>query len=102
MQALAREIKLAEATFILPCDAATEARRENKVRIVTVDEEFAFTGRPTFGTALYLYKSESNSKKPAEIMLECVRCHPHWRSQNALQFRQRHSNFTTTSVKISS
>src|SRR2546430_6301332 len=68
MQALAREMNLSETTFILPRDAATEAREGKKVRIFTVEVELPFAGHPTLGTALYLYASES--KKPAEITLD--------------------------------
>jgi trans-2,3-dihydro-3-hydroxyanthranilate isomerase len=70
MQALAREMNLSETTFILPRDAATEAREGKKVRIFTVEQELPFAGHPTLGTALYLYASESNQKKPAEISLD--------------------------------
>src|SRR6266849_10281054 len=70
MQALAREMNLSETTFVLPRDAATEAREGKKVRIFTVEAELPFAGHPTLGTALYLYASESNSKKPAEITLD--------------------------------
>ena len=70
MQALAREMNLSETTFILPRDAATEAGEGKKVRIFTVEEELPFAGHPTLGTALYLYASESNQKKPAEISLD--------------------------------
>jgi trans-2,3-dihydro-3-hydroxyanthranilate isomerase len=70
MQALAREMNLSETTFIFPRDAATEAREGKKVRIFTVEEELPFAGHPTLGTALYLYASESNQKKPAEISLD--------------------------------
>jgi trans-2,3-dihydro-3-hydroxyanthranilate isomerase len=68
MQALAREMNLSETTFILPRDAATEAREGKKVRIFTVEAELPFAGHPTLGTALYLYALES--KKPAEIALD--------------------------------
>ena len=68
MQALAREMNLSETTFILPRDAATEAREGKKVRIFTVEEELPFAGHPTLGTALYLYASES--KKPAQLTLD--------------------------------
>src|SRR6185503_8366573 len=68
MQALAREMNLSETTFILPRDAATEARDGKKVRIFTVEQELPFAGHPTLGTALYLYASEST--KPAEITLD--------------------------------
>ena len=68
MQALAREMNLSETTFILPRDAATEAREGKKVCIFTVEAELPFAGHPTLGTALYLYASEST--KPAEITLD--------------------------------
>jgi trans-2,3-dihydro-3-hydroxyanthranilate isomerase len=55
MQALAREMNLSETTFILPRDAAIEAREGKKVRIFTVSEELPFAGHPTLGTALYLH-----------------------------------------------
>src|SRR5262249_37820099 len=67
---LAREMNLSETTFILPRDAATEARDGKRVRIFTVEQELPFAGHPTLGTALYLYASESNQKKPAEITLD--------------------------------
>jgi trans-2,3-dihydro-3-hydroxyanthranilate isomerase len=70
MQALAREMNLSETTFILPRDAATEAREGKKVRIFTVEAELPFAGHPTLGTALYLYASESIQTKAAEITLD--------------------------------
>jgi trans-2,3-dihydro-3-hydroxyanthranilate isomerase len=70
MQALAREMNLSETTLILPRDTATEAREGKKVRIFTVEEELPFAGHPTLGTALYLYASEANSKKSAQITLD--------------------------------
>jgi len=70
MQALAREMNLSETTFILPRDAATEARDGKRVRIFTVEQELPFAGHPTLGTALYLYASESDSEKPAQITLD--------------------------------
>jgi len=70
MQALAREMNLSETTFILPRDGDTETREGKKVRIFTVEEELPFAGHPTLGTALYLYVSEPNQKKPAEITLD--------------------------------
>jgi trans-2,3-dihydro-3-hydroxyanthranilate isomerase len=69
MQALAREMNLSETTFILPRDAATEAREGKKVRIFTVETELPFAGHPTLGTALYLYASDP-PKKQAEITLD--------------------------------
>jgi trans-2,3-dihydro-3-hydroxyanthranilate isomerase len=70
MQALAREMNLSETTFILPRDAAIEAREGKKVRIFTVEEELPFAGHPTLGTALYLYASDADSKRSAEITLD--------------------------------
>jgi trans-2,3-dihydro-3-hydroxyanthranilate isomerase len=70
MQALAREMNLSETTFILPRDAATEAREGKQARIFTVEAELPFAGHPTLGTALYLYASDSNQKKPIEIALD--------------------------------
>jgi trans-2,3-dihydro-3-hydroxyanthranilate isomerase len=55
MQSLAREMNLAETTFILPRDAAIEAQRGVRVRIFTVQEELGFAGHPTLGTASWLY-----------------------------------------------
>src|SRR5213079_756769 len=57
MQALAREMNLSETTFIMPRDAATEAREGRKVRIFTIEEELPFAGHPTLGTALYLHST---------------------------------------------
>ena len=70
MQAVAREMNLSETTFIFPRDAATEAREGKKVRIFTVEAELPFAGHPTLGTALYLYASEPNQTKPAQITLD--------------------------------
>ena len=70
MQAVAREMNLSETTFILPRDAAVEAREGKKVRIFTVEAELPFAGHPTLGTSLYLYASEPDQTKPAEITLD--------------------------------
>src|SRR5215831_19365649 len=70
MQAVAREMNLSETTFIFPRDAATEAREGKRVRIFTVEHELPFAGHPTLGTALHLYASEPNQKKPAQITLD--------------------------------
>lgn len=56
MQALARETKLSETTFIVPRDAGTERERGVQVRIFTVEEELEFAGHPTLGTAYYLHQ----------------------------------------------
>jgi trans-2,3-dihydro-3-hydroxyanthranilate isomerase len=54
MQSLAREMNLAETTFVLPRDPATERERGVRVRIFTVQEELPFSGHPTLGTAFAL------------------------------------------------
>jgi trans-2,3-dihydro-3-hydroxyanthranilate isomerase len=54
MQALAREMNLAETTFILPRESSVERERGVRVRIFTVQEELPFAGHPTLGTAFQL------------------------------------------------
>src|SRR5205085_11090599 len=54
MQAVAREMRLSETTFILPRDRAIEKKRGIKVRIFTPEEELPFAGHPTLGTAFVL------------------------------------------------
>ncbi len=54
MQALAREMNLAETTFVLPRDPAIERERGVRVRIFTIQEELPFAGHPTLGTAFAL------------------------------------------------
>jgi trans-2,3-dihydro-3-hydroxyanthranilate isomerase len=54
MLAIAKEMNLAETTFILPRDQVTEAEHGKQVRIFTVKEELPFAGHPTLGTAFYL------------------------------------------------
>ncbi len=53
MQAIAREMNLAETTFLLPARAGGDAR----VRIFTVREELPFAGHPTLGTAYVVARS---------------------------------------------
>jgi trans-2,3-dihydro-3-hydroxyanthranilate isomerase len=62
MQALARETRLAETTFIFPRDFATERERGVEVRIFTVAEELPFAGHPTLGTAFLLHGSGRRSQ----------------------------------------
>ena len=69
MQALAKEMNLSETTFVLPRDAATEAKEGKKVRIFTVSEELPFAGHPTLGTALYLH-SAADKAASNEIVLD--------------------------------
>jgi trans-2,3-dihydro-3-hydroxyanthranilate isomerase len=52
MQALAREMNLAETTFVFPGDGAPQP--STSVRIFTVSEELPFAGHPTLGTAFVL------------------------------------------------
>jgi trans-2,3-dihydro-3-hydroxyanthranilate isomerase len=66
MQALAREMNLAETTFVLPRDPATDRERGTRVRIFTVQEELPFAGHPTLGTAFLL----RGSTGAAEVALE--------------------------------
>lgn len=55
MQALARETKLSETTFILPRSPEIERERGVQVRIFTVGEELEFAGHPTLGTAAWIH-----------------------------------------------
>lgn len=66
MQAFAKEMNLAETTFVLPRDAATERDRGVRVRIFTVEEELPFAGHPTLGTAMVL----RGDKDTEEIALD--------------------------------
>lgn len=66
MQKLARETNLAETTFVLPRETATERAEGHKVRIFTVFEELPFAGHPTLGTAWYLRQHSSDD----EIVLD--------------------------------
>jgi len=61
MQALARETRLSETTFIFPRDFATEREKGVQVRIFTVNEELPFAGHPTLGTAFLLHGSGRRS-----------------------------------------
>jgi trans-2,3-dihydro-3-hydroxyanthranilate isomerase len=54
MQAVARETRLSETTFVLPRDPAAERERGVRVRIFTTEEELPFAGHPTLGTAFAL------------------------------------------------
>ena len=62
MQALARETRLSETTFIFPRDFATEREKGVQVRIFTVAEELPFAGHPTLGTAFLLHGSGRRSQ----------------------------------------
>lgn len=67
MQALAREMNLAETTFVLPRDPATERERGVRVRIFTVQEELPFAGHPTLGTAFALRGSSGLGEVALEL-----------------------------------
>jgi trans-2,3-dihydro-3-hydroxyanthranilate isomerase len=66
MQSIAKEMNLAETTFILPRDAAAERERGVRVRIFTVQEELPFAGHPSLGTAFAL-RAQTGAE---EIVLE--------------------------------
>ena len=54
MQALARETRLEETTFVIPRESSVERENGVKVRIFTREEELPFAGHPTLGTAVAL------------------------------------------------
>ena len=66
MQSLAKEMNLAETTFILPRDASNEPDRGVRVRIFTVEEELPFAGHPTLGTAMVLRNNALRGNSNAE------------------------------------
>ncbi len=70
MQALARETRLPETTFILPRDAANERERGIKVRIFTTEEELPFAGHPTLGTANVLRSRAAELGSPNLVKLD--------------------------------
>jgi trans-2,3-dihydro-3-hydroxyanthranilate isomerase len=56
MQALARELNLAETTFVRPNDDPELDRAQGvRVRIFTTEEELPFAGHPTMGTSSWVY-----------------------------------------------
>jgi trans-2,3-dihydro-3-hydroxyanthranilate isomerase len=66
MQALDREMNLAETTFVLPEEDESGGVR---VRIFTVEEELPFAGHPTLGTASWLYWNHPGLRGASEITL---------------------------------
>jgi trans-2,3-dihydro-3-hydroxyanthranilate isomerase len=66
MQAIARETRLSETTFIFPREEATERADGVKVRIFTVAEEIPFAGHPTLGTAAVI----ANARNVDEVALD--------------------------------
>lgn len=67
MQALAREMNLAETTFVLLREPAVERERGVRVRIFTVQEELPFAGHPTLGTAFALRGSSGAGEVALEL-----------------------------------
>lgn len=67
MQTLAREMNLAETTFILPRDPGIERERGVRVRIFTVQEELPFAGHPTLGTSFMLRGSTGAGEVALEL-----------------------------------
>lgn len=70
MQALAREMKLSETTFILPRAPEVERERGVQVRIFTVAEELQFAGHPTLGTASWLYQNHATLQGAEQVTLD--------------------------------
>jgi len=54
MQAVARETRLSETTFVFPREPVVEREHGVRVRIFTTEEELPFAGHPTLGTAFAL------------------------------------------------
>lgn len=70
MQALARETRLSETTFILPRTPEIEQERGIQVRIFTTEEELPFAGHPTLGTASWLYWNHPRLRGSETISLD--------------------------------
>ena len=97
MQKLAREMNLAETTFILPRDEATERAEGHKVRIFTVNEELPFAGHPTLGTSWYLQQQSGQSE--VVLDLKVGRIPVHFEQRDGLLFgemRQAEPQFGRT------
>ncbi|HTH53235.1 MAG TPA: PhzF family phenazine biosynthesis protein [Edaphobacter sp.] len=70
MQALARETRLSETTFVLPRSPEIEQEHGVQVRIFTTEEELPFAGHPTLGTASWLYWSHPRLQGAETISLD--------------------------------
>jgi trans-2,3-dihydro-3-hydroxyanthranilate isomerase len=79
MQALAREMNLAETTFILPREPKVGAEKGTRVRIFTIQEELPFAGHPTLGTALYLYSTAPSAPDGISLDLNVGKIDIHFR-----------------------
>jgi trans-2,3-dihydro-3-hydroxyanthranilate isomerase len=66
MQVIAREMRLAETTFVIPREKTIEQTKGIRTRIFTVQEELPFAGHPTLGTA-WVLKGE---QEETEIVLD--------------------------------
>jgi trans-2,3-dihydro-3-hydroxyanthranilate isomerase len=67
MQRIARELNLAETTFVLP---PTRSDCMARVRIFTPRKEMLFAGHPTIGTAFVLLVGGAVPAKTKELLLE--------------------------------
>ncbi len=94
MQAIARETKLSETTFILPRDPQIEREKGVRVRIFTVDEELPFAGHPTLGTATVLH--DAGGAETVWLDLDAGKVPVRFRDADGLAFgemRQRDPEF---------
>ncbi len=94
MQAIARETKLSETTFIIPREPEVEREKGIRVRIFTVDEELPFAGHPTLGTATVL--RGNSGADTITLELDAGRIPVRFRDENGLAFgemRQRDPEF---------
>lgn len=67
MQKIAREMNLAETTFVLPSEDPTCAAR---LRIFTLRKEMIFAGHPTIGTSFVLLDENQVPKQSKSFFLE--------------------------------
>ncbi|HEY5163476.1 MAG TPA: PhzF family phenazine biosynthesis protein [Terriglobales bacterium] len=94
MQAIARETKLSETTFIFPREPAVELEQGVRVRIFTVDEELPFAGHPTLGTATVV--RGASGADTITLDLDAGKIPVSFRDENGLAFgemRQRDPEF---------
>lgn len=94
MQAIARETKLSETTFIFPRDPKVEREQGVRVRIFTVDEELPFAGHPTLGTATVV--RGASGADTITLDLDAGKIPVSFRDENGLAFgemRQRDPEF---------
>ena len=70
MQAIARETNLSETTFVERRSAEIESREGIRVRIFTTQEELAFAGHPTLGTASLLKVIDPDVIQDGVVTLE--------------------------------